>query len=148
MVPRPRRSNVLGGVANAGDSGGSSETSTANDQPAAQAPVVEGGTDVAAPAPAAPEPAEFRIGQPAADGKFSFVVNGFDCSTTEVGTQYFGTEAQGQFCIVDVTVSNVGDVPQSFFGDNAKLLNAQGQEFGADSEAAMYLARRFHAAAA
>lgn len=130
---------VLGGVANAGDSGGSSETSTANDQPAAQAPAVEGGTDVAAPAPAAPKPAEFRIGQPAADGKFSFVVNGFDCSTTKVGNQHFGTEAQGQFCIVDVTVSNVGDVPQSFFGDNAKLLNAQGQEFGADSEAAMYL---------
>ena len=130
---------VLGGVANAGDSDGGGETSTANDQSAAQAPAVEGGTDDVAPEPATPEPAEFGIGQPAADGKFSFVVNGFDCSTTEVGNEHFGTKAQGQFCIVDVTVSNVGDEPQSFFGDNAKLLNAQGQEFGADGEAAMYL---------
>jgi hypothetical protein len=83
--------------------------------------------------------ADFGIGQPAADGKFSFVVNGVDCTQTELGDQYFGTKAQGQFCIVDLTVSNIGDEPQSFFGDNASLFNAQGQKFSADSEAGMYL---------
>jgi hypothetical protein len=95
-----------------------------------------------APAPAeevAAEPANPGIGQPAADGKFSFVVSGVDCSVTELGDQYFGTKAQGQFCIVSVAVTNIGDKAQSFFGDNASLLNASGQEFSADSEAAIYL---------
>lgn len=96
----------------------------------------------AAPAPAeeaAPEPANPGIGQPAADGKFSFVVSGVDCSLTEIGNQYLNTKAQGQFCIVSVAVTNIGDKPQSFFGDNASLFNAQGQEFSADTEASIYL---------
>ena len=85
------------------------------------------------------KPAEPGIGQPAADGKFSFVVSGVDCSATELGDQYFGTKAQGQFCIVSVAVTNVGNKAQSFLGDNASLFNAQGQEFSADNEAAIYL---------
>jgi hypothetical protein len=101
-----------------------------------------GSADAAAPQQddaAAEAPADVQIGQPAADGKFSFVVNGVDCSATEIGDQYFGTTAQGQFCIVDVTISNVGDEPQSFFGENATLFNGQGQKFSADTEAAIYL---------
>ncbi|MGY1842075.1 DUF4352 domain-containing protein [Modestobacter sp. SYSU DS0875] len=85
------------------------------------------------------EPGNPGIGEPAADGKFNFVVNGVDCSTTEIGNEYLNTTAQGQFCIVDVAITNIGDKAQSFFGDNAKLFNAQGQEFSADSEAAIYL---------
>jgi hypothetical protein len=88
---------------------------------------------------AAEAPAEFQIGQQAADGKFNFVVNGVDCSVTELGDQYFGTTAQGQFCIVDLTISNIGNEPQSFFGENATLFNEQGQKFSADTEAAIYL---------
>jgi hypothetical protein len=100
----------------------------------------EGASDAPAPAEeVAPEPANPGIGQPAADGKFSFVVSGVDCSRTELGDQYFGTKAQGQFCIVDVAVTNIGDKAQSFFGDNASLFNAQDQEFSADNEAAIYL---------
>jgi hypothetical protein len=79
------------------------------------------------------------IGEGAADGKFNFVVNGVDCTATEIGDEYLSTTAQGQFCIVDVTINNVGDKAQSFFGDNATLFNADGQEFSADSEAAIYL---------
>ncbi|WP_346619215.1 DUF4352 domain-containing protein [Blastococcus montanus] len=85
------------------------------------------------------QPKNPGIGEPAADGKFNFVVNGVDCSTTQIGNQYLNTTAQGQFCIVDVTITNIGDKAQSFFGDNAKLFNAQGQEFSADSGAGMYL---------
>ena len=79
------------------------------------------------------------IGQPAADGDFKFVVNGGDCSQTELGDQYFNTTAQGQFCLVDLTITNIGSESQSFLGDNATLFNAQGQEFSADTEAAFYL---------
>ncbi len=80
-----------------------------------------------------------RIGEPAADGDFQFVVNGVECGATTIGGSYLNTEAQGQFCIVDLTVTNIGDEPQSFFGDNATLVNAQGQEYSASTEASLYL---------
>lgn len=102
----------------------------------------EGVVDSPAPVEeAAPveDAADAGIGQPAADGDFSFVVSGVDCSLTEIGNQYFGTKAQGQFCVVSVAVTNIGDSAQSFFGDNTKLFNAEGQEFSADTEAAIYL---------
>ena len=106
--------------------------------PASTSGAAAGAADApAADAPA--EPANPGIGQPAADGEFSFVVSGVDCSLTEIGNQYFKTQAQGQFCVVSVAVTNIGDAPQSFFGDNASLFNADGQEFSADTEASIYL---------
>jgi hypothetical protein len=42
------------------------------------------------------------------------------------------------FCIVDLVITNIGDESQSFSGENCTLLNAEGQEFSADSEAAFY----------
>jgi hypothetical protein len=126
------------GSAISGGKGGptSSASSTASDAPSAGAAAAPS-DDVAASDDSAA--ADIAIGQPAADGKFSLVVNGVDCSQTQLGDQYFNTTAQGQFCIVDLTVSNIGDEPQSFFGDNASLFNAQGQKFSSDSEAGMYL---------
>jgi hypothetical protein len=107
---------------------------------AAQNNVVDTSADGAAPAAeAAPEETDPGIGEPAADGDFSFVVSGVDCSLTEIGDQYTGTKAQGQFCVVGVGVTNIGDEPGTFFGENAKLFNAEGQEYTADTEAAIYL---------
>jgi hypothetical protein len=127
------------GSAISGGKGASSTNATGGDASTASVPAV--GDDPAASDATADDTAgaEFGIGQPAADGKFSFVVNGVDCSQTQLGNEYMNTTAQGQFCIVDLTITNVGDEPQSFFGDNASLFNAQGQEFSADSEASIYL---------
>jgi hypothetical protein len=127
---------VIGSATSGGDKTADSTAAGASDAPAVG--------DSAAPAKEvaeepAPEPAMPGIGQPAADGDFSFVVSGVDCSLTEIGNSSFGTKAQGQFCIVNVAVTNIGNEAQSFFGDNATLFNAQGQEYSADSEAAMYL---------
>ena len=96
-----------------------------------------GAADVASDAATAD--AAVGIGQPALDGDFQFVVNGVDCSQTTIGDEYLSTQAQGQFCMVDLTITNVGSEAQSFLGDNAKLFNAQGQQFSADTEAAFYL---------
>ncbi|MGY1813253.1 DUF4352 domain-containing protein [Blastococcus sp. SYSU D00820] len=85
------------------------------------------------------ESSSVGIGQPALDGKFQFVVNGVDCSATSLGDQYVSITAQGTFCIVDLTISNIGNEAQSFFGENATLRNAEGQEFSADTEASFYL---------
>ena len=120
---------VLGIIASAASGGG--KTDTADSTGAAESAAPEGD--------AAPEGATIGIGQPAADGDFSFVVSGVDCSLTEIGNEYVGTKAQGQFCIVSLAVTNIGDSAGTFFGDNTKLLNAEGQEFSADTEAAIYL---------
>ncbi|MFQ1003907.1 DUF4352 domain-containing protein [Modestobacter sp. SSW1-42] len=111
----------------------------------AAAPAAPAAGEPVAAAPAAETQAEEEeegnpgMGEPAADGKFTFVTDAVDCSTTEIGNEYLNKTAQGTYCIVDLTITNTGDKPQSFFGDNAKLLNAEGQEFSADSEAAIYL---------
>jgi hypothetical protein len=128
---------VLVVIAIATQGGEADESATATADPAtgggAAAPAVD------TPAAEAPAPDTPGIGEPAADGKFNFVVNGVDCSTTEIGNEFLSQQAQGQFCIVDLTISNIGDRAQSFFGDNATLFNAQGQQFSADGEAAIYL---------
>jgi hypothetical protein len=119
--------------------GGGDKTEETTAAGSADAPAADAAAPAEETASEPSEPSMPGIGQPAADGDFSFVVSGVDCSLTSIGNEYFGTEAQGQFCVVSVTVSNIGDSAQSFFGDNAKLFNAEGQEFSADSEAAIYL---------
>ncbi len=122
-----------GGDSESGAAAGGSSTGDAAGAPAVDTPTAE------APAAEAPAPDAPGIGEPAADGKFNFVVNGVDCSVTEIGSEFLSQKAQGQFCIVDVTITNIGDRAQSFFGDNATLFNVQGQQFSADGEAAIYL---------
>ena len=99
-----------------------------------------------APAQAQPEPAPAQpapvapvvaagIGQPVQDGKFEFVVQGVECGATSVGSQYFDEQAQGQFCLVNLAVKNVGTEPQHMFTDNQYLFDEAGRKFGADSAA-------------
>jgi len=87
------------------------------------------------------EPTTSGIGQAARDGKFEFVVKSIKCGQTTVGTNEFLTEkAQGQFCLLNITVKNIGDEPQSLFADNQYLFNASGQKYSADSTATTYAA--------
>jgi hypothetical protein len=135
---------VLGVISSATDDDKTPEEVTAATP---EAPVaVESPAPVGSAAPVeepaeelAPEPALPGIGQSAADGDFNFVVQGVDCSFTELGGEYFGTTAMGQFCVVSLTVTNIGISAQTFAGDNATLFNAAGQQFSADSGAALYL---------
>lgn len=80
-----------------------------------------------------------QIGEAARDGKFEFTVNGIDCGQKQVGGQYVNEQAQGQYCLLDVKVENVGDRAQSLFADNQYLYNDQDQEYSADSEATFTL---------
>ncbi|MGH3951134.1 MAG: DUF4352 domain-containing protein [Pseudonocardiaceae bacterium] len=79
------------------------------------------------------------LNDPVRDGKFEFVVSKVECGKTTVGDQYLNKTAQGQFCLVSVSIENIGNEPQSMFGDNQKLFDAEGREFSADTEAAIYL---------
>lgn len=76
-----------------------------------------------------------KIGETARDGKFEFTVNGIECGQQQIGGQYVNEKAQGQFCLLDVKVENVGDRAQSLFAENQYLYNEQDQEYSADSEA-------------
>lgn len=53
-----------------------------------------------------------------------------------------GTEQpRGEFVIVTMTVTNIGNQPQSFFVQNQKLIDTAGKEYAADSMAAMSINR-------
>jgi hypothetical protein len=127
---------VIAAIASPKGESSSDDSTTAGSAAAGESATQESGDAVAQEST---DTAAVSIGQPAADGDFQFVVNGVDCSQTELGDQYFNTTAQGQFCLVDLTITNIGSESQSFLGDNATLFNAQGQEFSADTEAAFYL---------
>lgn len=80
-----------------------------------------------------------KIGQAANDGKFEFTVSSIECGKASVGTnQYLTKAAQGQYCLLNVSVKNVGDQAQSLLSSNQYLLNASGQKYSADDVATMY----------
>jgi hypothetical protein len=78
------------------------------------------------------------LNQPARDGKFEFTVSGMKCGTTSVGTEMVGKTAQGQFCMVNVAVKNIGKEAQTFSGSSQKAFDAKGTEFSDDITAEMY----------
>lgn len=59
------------------------------------------------------------------------------CGVGSVG-QGLTKTAQGQFCLVTVTVKNIGDKPQTMFDSNQKGFGSNGAEYGTDSAAGLY----------
>jgi hypothetical protein len=47
--------------------------------------------------------------------------------------------AQGTFVVVTMSVRNIGDEPQNYFGQNQKLIDSIGREYGSSSQADMYM---------
>lgn len=87
----------------------------------------------------ADEPKAAGLGDPVRDGKLEFTVTKIEAGVAEIGDEYFGKEAQGQFLLVHVKVENIGDEAQTFFGENFTALDVDDREFSADTEAAIYL---------
>lgn len=80
-----------------------------------------------------------KIGTPVRDGKFEFTVKSVECGRSSVGAnEYLRKDAQGQYCLLSVTVKNIGDRSQSLFSANQKLFNDKGQQYAADDTATMY----------
>jgi len=80
-----------------------------------------------------------KIGQAANDGKFEFTVSSVQCGQASVGSnQYLTKTAQGQYCLLNVSVKNIGDQAQSLLSSNQFLLNASGQKYSADDTATLY----------
>ena len=82
-----------------------------------------------------------KIGETARDGKFEFTVTAFKCGAKTLGdNEFLREEAQGQFCVMDVTVKNIGNEAQTFFTSEQKVKNAEGQEFSNDTSAEIAVA--------
>jgi hypothetical protein len=139
---------VVGAIGGIAGGGGGDDAPADGAAPVASAPgpasPPTAGTDAPAPTAAAPEETQEAealpgVGTPARDGKFEFTVTGVETGVSTIGSDLVGTTAQGQFALVSVTVANIGDAAQNFFGDNATLVDDQGRSHSADSTAAIYL---------
>jgi hypothetical protein len=95
------------------------------------------------PAPAEePAPEELAapgIGTAVRDGKFEFTVTSVETGVATVGDEYLNQQAQGQYVLVHMTVTNIGGEAQMFDGSSQKLTDTAGREHSADTSAAIYL---------
>jgi hypothetical protein len=123
---------IVGAVNNFADS---PSTPAAADQESAAAKPDKTGK---AATKAAEKPKTAGIGDPVRDGKFEFVVTGMDCSKTTLGDSFLNTKAQGTFCVVTVSVKNIGDEAQLFAGSNQKAYDGRGAEYENDGSAEFY----------
>lgn len=80
-----------------------------------------------------------KIGETVTSGSFEFTVKGIECGKTSVGDQFISEEAQGQYCMLDVTAKNVGDEAKYLNADSQYLYDDQDREFSADSMATTYV---------
>lgn len=93
--------------------------STAANSSAVNIPVVS--ADSPASRAAAPADSVAGIGIPVRDGKFEFVVTKVETGQPSVPGVFAPTEAKGEFVVVHLTVTNIGDREQTFFASNQKL---------------------------
>lgn len=84
---------------------------------------------------ALPEPG---IGDEARDGKFGFTVTKVKCGVKKVGTELLNEKAQGQFCLVTMTITNVGDEAQTFDAGSQKARTSSGATVNASTAASIY----------
>jgi hypothetical protein len=103
--------------------------------PAKEAPVQQAAASQAPAEAAAP-----GLKQPVRDGKFEFVVSKVECGAKTLGEAPFASEAQGEYCVVSLTVKNIGNEAQMFSGSNQIAYNAQDQKFTSDGGATLFLA--------
>lgn len=82
-----------------------------------------------------------KIGEPARDGKFEFTVHSFKCGDTTItqpDNSYATTNAQGQFCQMDLTVKNIGNVQQNFAGSDQYVYDGSSKQFSYSSDGTIY----------
>lgn len=98
-------------------------------------------TSSPAPAPttSAPPPAPTQPGlnTPVRDGKFEFVVTSVSCGQEAVGLAPITRQAKGQFCVVDLSVENIGTKDQLLVDGAQKAIGLDGAEYGPDTSAGL-----------
>lgn len=78
------------------------------------------------------------MGQPVRDGNFQFTANHIRCGIQQIGTPDAYQTPTGQFCVIDLTIKNVGAAPASFADTIQKAFAPNGDRFSANSAAGFY----------
>lgn len=78
-----------------------------------------------------------KIGQEADDGKFAFTVTSIKCGEPNVSDSsgYLTKTAQGQYCLLNLTVKNIGNGAQTLDSMSQYLYNGSNQKYSSDNEA-------------
>jgi hypothetical protein len=74
------------------------------------------------------------LNTPVRDGRLEFTVTSVSCGHESVGT-LITRDAQGQFCIVDLSVRNIGTSDQLLLDSAQVAIGTDGAEYDADSQA-------------
>ena len=93
--------------------------------------VETGRRDVGQPRPTA------TVGQPVRDRSLEFTVKSVHCGQMSVGSGPLMPTPSGQFCLVAMSVRNVGTEQETFADQNQKALTPQGTQFFDDTVAGM-----------
>jgi hypothetical protein len=91
------------------------------------------------PSPNAREAPTAKIGDKVTDGSYQFTVTKINCGVREVGDQYMGEKAHGQFCLVTMRVKNVGKDPITLSDQNQTLVDTKGGTYRPDDKAWAYV---------
>ncbi|MGO1439982.1 MAG: DUF4352 domain-containing protein [Brevibacterium yomogidense] len=130
-------SSASGGGDSAEDAGASADSGTSDEADTGTSGEEAAGDEGEAPAEAA---SEYSIGDAVATGDWEVTVNDVESGVSELGDEYLGTTAQGQFILVEMSVANTGSEPSFFFESDVSLLDADGNTYSPDSEAGIYAA--------
>jgi hypothetical protein len=88
------------------------------------------------PSPTTPAPPpEPGVGDAVRDGRFEFVVSKVQCGKKRVEAGFFNATAQGQFCVVDFSVRNIGDEAQNFSDLFQRAYDTDGAQYSANVQA-------------
>lgn len=78
-----------------------------------------------------------RIGDVVRTGGLEYVVRGVKCGLKQVGTDARGQQAAGQFCVVTLSVRNIGELIQNAVGSRQTAIGANGSEYSVSSQASL-----------
>jgi Domain of unknown function (DUF4352) len=87
-------------------------------------------TEVQGAAPTRP-----GLGQAVRDGQFEFVVRSVNCGQPTIDNGWLHAEAKGQFCVAELTVTNIGTEPRNFGDGLQRATGASGEHYAADTGA-------------
>ncbi|MFF3062979.1 DUF4352 domain-containing protein [Oerskovia sp. NPDC057915] len=79
------------------------------------------------------------LGAAVRDGKLEFTVMAVEPGVTHVGDELLGADPQGQFVLLHVVVTNVGDAARRVDAGAQRLVDTQGREHSADPTAGGHL---------
>jgi hypothetical protein len=87
-------------------------------------------TQVQGPAPARP-----GLGDAVRDGQFEFVVRSVGCGQATLDNGWLHAQAKGQYCVVELTVTNIGTEARNFGDGLQRATGPSGERYAADTGA-------------